>query len=64
MTDQPSPHASDDPHDLEDLDPEQFVGEAPVGDASPGEFMSNDQSSPGTTDASESDSDSDTEEDA
>ena len=26
------------------LEPDQFVGEAPVGDASPGEFMSNDQS--------------------
>lgn len=61
MTDKPSPHASADPHDLEDLDPEQFVGEAPVGDATPGEFISNDQSSPGTTDVSDSDSDSEEE---
>jgi hypothetical protein len=26
------------------LETDQFVGEAPAGDASPGEFMSNDQS--------------------
>ena len=27
-----------------DLDPRDFVGEPPAGDATPGEFMSNDQS--------------------
>jgi hypothetical protein len=26
------------------VNPEEFVGEPPAGDASPGEFMSNDQS--------------------
>ena len=29
---------------LDDLDPAQFVGEAPAGDASPGDFVSTDQS--------------------
>ena len=28
------------------LDPADFVGEPPAGDAHPGEFMSNDQSDP------------------
>jgi hypothetical protein len=27
-----------------EVDPEEFVGEAPAGDATPGEFVSNDQS--------------------
>ena len=27
-----------------EVDPEEFVGEPPAGDASPGEFVSNDQS--------------------
>ncbi len=35
---------STDPHDLNELDPAQFVGAAPAGDASPGEFVSNDVS--------------------
>lgn len=30
--------------DLPALDPDQFLGDAPAGDAHPGEFMSNDQS--------------------
>lgn len=32
------------PKHLQDLDPAQFVGEAPAGDASPGDFLSTDQS--------------------
>lgn len=35
---------STDPHDLGELDPDQFVGEPPAGDATPGEFSSPDQS--------------------
>jgi hypothetical protein len=35
-----------DPNDLDALDPDQFVGEAPAGDSQPGEFMSTDQSAP------------------
>jgi hypothetical protein len=36
--------ASSDPRKLDDLDPREFVGDAPVGDDSPGDFVSNDQS--------------------
>lgn len=36
--------ASSTPEDLPRLDPDQFVGEAPTGDADPGGFVSNDQS--------------------
>ena len=35
-----------DPRHLEELDPEQFVGESPAGDGRPTEFMSDDQSDP------------------
>ncbi len=38
------PSESGDPKDLEDLDRAEFVGEASVGDAHPGEFLSNDVS--------------------
>jgi hypothetical protein len=41
-TDRSGTGVSDDPNELGDLDPSQFVGDAPVGDASPGEFISND----------------------
>jgi hypothetical protein len=70
LTDQPSPHESADPHDLQDLDPQQFVGDAPAGDATPGEFVSSDQSphetAPDPTDASDPSAanDSDQQEDA
>ena len=30
------------------VDPADFVGEPPAGDAHPGDFMSNDQSDPGS----------------
>jgi hypothetical protein len=39
-----------DPHDLGELDPEQFVGDAPAGDATPGEFTSGDQSAAPSSD--------------
>jgi hypothetical protein len=70
MTDEQGPHESADPNDLQDLDPQQFVGDAPAGDATPGEFVSSDQSphesTPDSTDASDpSDAhDSDNQEDA
>jgi hypothetical protein len=35
---------SSDPRKLDDIDPREFVGDAPVGDDSPGDFVSNDQS--------------------
>jgi hypothetical protein len=64
MSDQQSPHESGDPNDLQDLDPQQFVGDAPAGDATPGEFLSSDQSShdPATdqaTDTSDASDDTD-----
>lgn len=34
------------PTDPGELDPEQFVGGAPAGDARPGDFISEDQSAP------------------
>jgi hypothetical protein len=49
-----SEQQSEQAKDLPDLDPEQFVGEAPAGDARPGEFVSDDQSgSPSTDDPGE-----------
>jgi hypothetical protein len=35
------------------LDPADFVGEPPAGDAHPGDFMSNDQSDPASVAGSE-----------
>jgi hypothetical protein len=49
-----------DPNDLRDLDPEEFVGEPPAGDTSPGEFMSSDQSHPATADDADPDTRPDT----
>lgn len=44
--------ASDEPTTLPHLDPEQFTGDSPAGDADPGEFVSNDLSG---TDADDDD---------
>jgi hypothetical protein len=54
------PEHDTDPHDLGELDPDQFVGEPPAGDSQPGEFMSTDQSAPA---AEPQDDQSDPEED-
>ncbi len=62
MTDQQGPHGSTDPNDLQDLDPRQFVGDAPAGDATPGEFVSSDQS--GGPDSNDADDQPDNQEDA
>ena len=41
---EPSTDQVDEQPDLDALDPDQFLGTAFAGDASPGEFTSNDQS--------------------
>jgi hypothetical protein len=70
VTDPQSPHESADPNDLQDLDPRQFVGDAPAGDATPGEFVSSDQSPhetpdpPGDTSDTSDATDPDNQEDA
>jgi len=56
--------SSHDPNDLGALDPQQFVGDAPAGDAHPGEFLSDDQSGgTGADDDGETDGETDSESD-
>ncbi len=44
MTEASTDQVDEQQPDLAALDPDQFVGTAPAGDATPGEFTSNDQS--------------------
>ncbi len=44
MTEASTDQVDEQQPDLDALDPDQFVGTGPAGDATPGEFTSNDQS--------------------